>query len=359
MMKIKIITQVAFMMLMASMSSCDSPGKYYSVSDFGKVKKIDAHFHYLTPDERYMRYAISQNFKLLTPIWDGEVSIKDQLLVSTKIRRTFPDDYAFFTTFPVDSFYTAGFADNTIALIAEAIRSGATGVKIWKNIGMVLKDSAGRFVMIDDPVFDPVFGYLETNHIPVIGHLGEPKDCWLSFEKMTDPGDVSYYKNNPQYYMFMHPEVPSYEQQIRARDNLLRKHPGLDFTGAHLASLEWNVDEIAKRLDSFPNLKVDLAARMYHLQYQSKLDREHVRDFMIKYQDRIVYGTDNEVHDSDNADSSKTLENLGKGWLSQWIYLATDSVMGIKGLKLPKKVIDKIYYKNSIRYFHLDRRETK
>jgi predicted TIM-barrel fold metal-dependent hydrolase len=171
---------------------------------------------------------------------------------------------------------------------------------------------------------------------------------------MTDPSDVLYYKNNPEYHMFMHPGVPSYEQQIRARDNLLRKHPGLDFTGAHLASLEWNVDEIAKRLDSFPNLKVDLAARMYHLQYQSNLDREHVRSFMIKYQDRIIYGTDDEVHDIDNTDTSKILDNLGKGWLSQWIYLATDSVMGVKGLKLPKVVIDKIYYKNAIRNFHLD-----
>jgi predicted TIM-barrel fold metal-dependent hydrolase len=350
-MKINIVTRAALMMLIAGIVSCGSQDKYYSVSDFGKVKKIDAHFHYLTADERYMRFAISLNFKLLTPIWDGEVPIKDQLMVSTQIRRSFPDDYAFFTTFPADSFYTAGFADRTIARIEESIRSGATGVKIWKNIGMVLKDQSGRFVMVDNPVFEPVFRFLETNHIPVIGHLGEPKDCWLPFEKMTDPSDVSYYKNNPQYHMFMHPEVPSYEQQIRARDNLLRKHPGLDFTGAHLASLEWNVDEIAKRLDSFPNLRVDLAARMYHIQYQSKLDRKHVRDFMIKYQDRIIYGTDNEVHDIDNEDSSKILDNLGKGWLSQWIYLATDSVMGVKGLKLPKEVIDKIYYKNSIRYF--------
>lgn len=353
-MKIYIIIQITFIALMASISCCDSPGKYYSVSDFGKVKKIDAHFHYLTPDERYMKFAISQNFKLLTPIWDGEVPIKDQLRVSTKIKRSFPDDYAFFTAFQADSFYTAGFADKSIAEIKEAISTGATGVKIWKNIGMVLKDPAGRFVMVDDPVFEPLFRFLETNHIPVIGHLGEPKDCWLPFDKMTDPSDVLYYKNNPEYHMFMHPEVPSYEQQIRARDNLLRKHPGLDFTGAHLASLEWNVDEIAKRLDSFPNLKVDLAARMYHLQHQSNLDRDHVRGFMIKYQDRIIYGTDDEVHDTDNADSSKILDNLVKGWLSQWIYLATDSVLGVKGLKLPKEVIDKIYYKNAIHNFHLD-----
>lgn len=353
-MKIRFIAIVAFLILPATMFSCGSPEKYYSVSDFGKIQKIDAHFHYLTPDDRYMKFAISQNFKLLTPIWDGEVSIRDQLRVSAKIKRLFPEDYAFFATFPADSFYISGFADKTIALIKKAIRSGATGVKIWKNIGMVIRDLEGKFVMVDDTVFEPVFRFLEKNHIPVIGHLGEPKDCWMPFEKMTDPSDVAYYKNNPQYHMYMHPDVPSYEKQIQARDNLLRKHPGLDFTGAHLASLEWSVDEIARRLDSFPSLKVDLAARMYHLRYQSNIDYEHVRNFMIKYQDRIIYGTDNEVHDTEGADLPVILENLRRGWLAQWIYLATDSVIGVKGLKLPKEVIDKIYYKNAIQYFHLN-----
>jgi len=69
--------------------------------------------------------------------------------------------------------------------------------------------------------------------------------------------------------VYLYPEAPSYEDQINARDNLLKMHPKLDFTGTHLASLEWCVDEVVKRLDEFPNLKVDLSARMAHLQLQS------------------------------------------------------------------------------------------
>ena len=72
---------------------------------------------------------------------------------------------------------------------------------------------------------------------------------------------------------------------------------------------------------------------------------------MIKYQDRILYGTDFEVHDEPGLDSEKVRANLYKGWLDQWIFLATDSTLAVKGLKLPREVIDKIYFKNAEKYF--------
>ena len=105
--------------------------------------------------------------------------------------------------------------------------------------------------------------------------------------------------------MFLHPEYPSYEDQINARDHLLELHPDLKFIGCHLGSLEWNVDELAKRLDKFPDLAVDMSARICHLQYQSAKDREKVRDFCIKYQDRLLYGTDLSDNDGNDGRSFK------------------------------------------------------
>ena len=343
-----LITLLTLLHIM-NLISCNSDESYYSADDFGKVPKIDAHFHYLSFDNTYMKYAISQNFRLITPIWEGEeVPIDVQFRLSDSIQSMFPEHYAFFASFPTDSINSEGFAEKTIEHIRSSLESGAAGVKIWKNIGMVLKYPDGRFIMVDDPVFDPVFKFLEDNNIPVIAHLGEPKDCWLPFDEMTDPGDVSYYRNNPQYHMYYHTEVPSYEKQIEARDNLLMKHPKLDFTGAHLGSLEWSVDELAKRFENFPKMKVDLAARMYHLQYQSGRDYDHVRNFIIKYQDRIVYGTDSEVNDLPGAEAAAITERLGRGWKANWMYLATDSVINnTRGLKLPSTVIDKIYFNNS------------
>ena len=333
---------------------------YYTISDFEKVPKIDAHFHYNTSDIRYLEYAGSLNFRLISPNVNASVPIDEQFEIARIIKQRFPDKFTFFGTFSVDSFGEAGFAESTIARIDKCMQSGASGIKIWKNIGMVLKDRDGHFVMIDDSAFKPVFKYLQEKNIPVLAHLGEPRNCWLPVDEMTLGNDFRYYKEHPQYHMYLHPESPSYEDQINARDHLLQQNPNLNFTGAHLASLEWNVDELAKRFDRFPNMNADMAERIGHLQYQSMADRERVRNFLIRYQDRIMYATDKTIN-SDETNYSEITSGLHETWIADWVYLATDSSIivndldkkEVKGLKLPKEVLDKIYYKNAERIYNI------
>ena len=197
---------------------------------------------------------------------------------------------------------TTNWADKTIAQLKTSFEYGALGIKLWKNIGMVHKDSTGHFIMIDNPKFDPVVQFIIDQNKTVMGHLGEPKNCWLPIEEMTVNNDRSYFKEHPQYHMFLHPEYPSYDDQINARDNFLSKYPDMRFVGAHLGSLEWDVDELAKRLNKFPNMAVDMAARIPHLQHHTTLDREKVRNFFIQYQDRLTYGSDSGISDSTNLE---------------------------------------------------------
>ncbi|MBN1559567.1 amidohydrolase family protein, partial [candidate division KSB1 bacterium] len=150
------------------------------------------------------------------------------------------------------------------------------------------------------------------------------------------------------YHMYLHPDYPSYEAQIAARDSLLAKHPDLVFVGAHLGSLEYDVDELAKRLDRFPNMAVDMAARICHFQVQ---DREQVRTFIIKYQDRLLYATDIGVGDSPN------LDHIRNTWRADWQYLSSAETMtaaqvrhAFAGLKLPRSVLQKIYHDNAKRW---------
>ena len=206
----------------------------------------------------------------------------------------------------------------------DNISGGAVSVKLWKNIGMTVRDKNGKFIMVDDPLLKPVIDFIISRNLPVTGHLGEPRNCWLPLSEMTVSSDSSYFAENPQYHMFLHPEYPSYEDQINARDHLLEMHPDLKFIGCHLGSLEWNVDELAKRLDKFPNMAVDMAARICHLQYQSARDREKVRDFCIKYQDRLLYGTDL----SDNDGNTEGLKSwIHETWIDDWKYFTTDEKM--------------------------------
>ncbi len=331
---------------------------FYSVSDFGKVPKTDVHFHYNTTDVRFVNFADSLNFRLLSPNVDAGKSIDNQLKKASLVRKLRPKQFAFFGTFSVQNFGANDFADKTIARIDECMKAGASGIKIWKNIGMAIKDGKGHFVMVDNPAFDPIFKYIEDKNIPLMAHLGEPKDCWLPEEQMDLNNNRRYFHEHPEYHMYLHPEAPSYQDQINAMINLLNKHPKLDYLAAHLASLEWNIDELAQLFDRFPNVKADFSARIGHLQFQSLANREKVREFMIKYQNRLLYGTDLSVNEA-STNYRETTSEMRRTWTDQWIFLATDSTIlisdlgekKVQGLKLPREVIDKIYFKNAERFF--------
>jgi predicted TIM-barrel fold metal-dependent hydrolase len=131
---------------------------------------------------------------------------------------------------------------------------------------------------------------------------------------------------------------------------MVAKHPNLRIVSVHLASLEWNVDEIAKRLDKFPHLSVDMAARIEHLQNAASTNWQKIHDFFIKYQDRIVYGTD--IVESSDSDTSMN-SDIHDRWIRDWKFLVTDENLSnssnktYKGLKLPRDVVDKIYARNA------------
>ena len=124
---------------------------------------------------------------------------------------------------------------------------------------------------------------------------------------MTTDNDREYFRNHPQYHMYLHPEMPGYEDQIGARDRFVAAHPQLRFVGAHLGSLEYDVDRIAAFLDRFPNASVDMAARMSQVQYQSVRDLEKVRNFFVSYQDRLLYGTDLTFNPGDDAAANSSV----------------------------------------------------
>jgi hypothetical protein len=156
--------------------------------------------------------------------------------------------------------------------------------------------------------------------------------------------------------MYFHPEYPTYEEQMEARDRMLEKNPDLTFIGCHLASLEWDVDVLADFLDRFPKASVDMAARMGDLFYQTRDDYEKVRNFFLKYQDRLLYGTDI----IDRGDDKRSFQNrMHEKWLRDWEYLVTDNEMKsdlidgeFRGLKLPKEVVDKIYAGNTKKWYN-------
>lgn len=346
--------------MILSASGCGD--NYYSEGDFSSVLKIDSHIHINSNKGYFEEQAIKDNFILITLGVDhgDSANIQRQQENATFSAGKYPGKVFYGPTFLFDTagWGTDSWSKKVITQLDKDIAGGAITVKIWKNIGMTVRDRSGKFIMADDPGLDQVFEFIKSNGLPVTGHLGEPRNCWLPLEEMTVSSDSSYFARNPQYHMFLHPEYPSYEDQIQARDNLLVKHPDLIFIGCHLGSLEWNVDSLAKRLDRFPNMAVDMSARICHLQYQSAQDRKRVREFCIKYQDRLLYGTD--AGDSGNSDPERFKKNMHETWFDDWKYFTTEDEMTsdkfrgkFTGLKLPEEVVDKIYSGNAIKWYKL------
>jgi predicted TIM-barrel fold metal-dependent hydrolase len=163
---------------------------------------------------------------------------------------------------------------------------------------------------------------------------------------------LEYFREHPQYYMYRHPEMPTHDAILAARDRMLRAHPQLRFDGVHLASLEWDVDRVADFLDRFPNARVDLAARLVHLEYQAASDPDKVRRFLIRYQDRILYGSDTGYGPAESSPAE--IAALHADWLKDWGFLVTSESMhsadfdaAFRGLRLPGTVVDKIYHGNA------------
>jgi hypothetical protein len=116
------------------------------------------------------------------------------------------------------------------------------------------------------------------------------------------------------------------------------------------------VDRLAAFLDRYPNTVVDMAARMGQVEYQSNREPDKVRRFFIRYQDRLLYGTD--TSQDAGADPQELRRDAHANWVRDWQYLATDLTFSVPelnapvhGLRLPKSVILKIYAANAERWF--------
>lgn len=321
---------------------------------YGKMEKIDAHVHIRTTDGGLMEFADSLGFKLLSinTRSNSQAYIDAQKEYVVEMNSRYPDQISWLATFSMENFEDAGWAEEVIRKLQEDLDQGAVGFKIWKDIGMTFRDSLGNFVLLDDPLFEPVLKFMAQSKKPLLTHIGEPLNCWLPIDSMTVNGDKNYFSSHPEYHMYLHPDYPSHERLMESRDHILAAYPDLNMIGAHLGSLEWDVDVLAERLDRYPNFAVDMAARVCHFQVQ---DREKVRDFIIKYQDRLLYATDAGVTDENVMERRGWLEDE---WRSDWLYFATGNLLSSRnvegefmGLDLDAEILEKIYHSNAIRWY--------
>ena len=198
---------------------------YYTLADFKSITKVDTHIHLNSDNPILADLAREDNFLLLTINVDSGTPIDEQERFAIGQIAHAPDQVKYLSTFSMKYWGTQAWTDTTLARLKSSFEKGALGIKVWKNIGIVERDSSGRFIMIDDTAFDPVVKLLIAEDKTMLGHLGEPKNCWLPLDQMTVNNDRNYFRDHPEYHMYLHPEYPSYDEVIASRDRFLEKHP--------------------------------------------------------------------------------------------------------------------------------------
>jgi predicted TIM-barrel fold metal-dependent hydrolase len=342
---------LAVVLLCASQSSHSPAG---DLAQFSALAPIDAHAHLYNDDPAFRDLFERLNLRILNILLidDRDPYFKElerQRRDARKVVQAARGHVALCTTFSPYEFEQPGFAQRTIRQLDSDFEGGAIAVKIYKVMGMEMKSKAGKYVLPDDPAFEPIYKNIAAHDRTVVAHIAEPDSCWQPPNPASP--DYEYYKQNPQEYAYEHPEWPSKATILAARDHMLAENPKLRVVGAHLGSMEADVDEMALRFDRYPNFAVDTAARVPYFMLQP---REKVRTFLVKYQDRILYATDLVVMPNDNAE--KAAAEWNSTYERDWKFFATDLSVVYKGhtyqgLDLPAPVLRKIFHDNAAHWF--------
>ncbi len=235
------------------------------------------------------------------------------------------------------------FVAETLALLRRHVALGARGLKVLKELGLHYRDGEGDLVTVDDPRLAPIWEEPGRLGIPVLIHQSDPA---AFFDPITPENE--HYETLSKYpsWSFADPKFPRKAELMQRRDNLIRRHRNTTFILAHVANYPEDLGYVGRLLDENPNAYIDFSARLDELGRQPYAARE----FMIRYQDRIIFGTDMPVSPEMYRCYFRFLETF-----DEFFYAPDyDGTFGrhrwpIYGLGLPAEVLRKIYYENALK----------
>jgi hypothetical protein len=311
-------------------------------------ERIDTHIHIhreapaLTTSLRESRWS-GLDIVVCPTVRDEPFDLESKLDSTLKGVRSSGGRLSWASTFDARGFQAPDFAERTIARLRKSFDDHAIGVKIWKNIGMAIRAKSGAYLLPDDPALLPIFETIQKAGRTLIAHLAEPDGAWLPLDEHNP--ELPYYSKNPQWHM-LGKGAPSKDTILAARDRVLARYPKLRVVGCHLGSDEDDLSRLARRLDAFPNFAVDTAART---RYFARGDRDKAREFLTRYQDRILYATDFGLRDATPEAGARTL--LAQH-TQDWRFFAGGDMMEYegrptRGLALPDAVLRKIFRENA------------
>ena len=221
-------------------------------------------------------------------------------------------------------------------------RRGAQGLKIWKGLGLNVRDHRNMLVSPDDPRLDPIWATAGELGWPVIVHVADP----VAFFDPLDQNNERYEElsQHPDWY-FPSPPYPSFLSVVNAMANVVARHAQTTFIGAHVGWYSENLAWVGQLLDRCPNFNVDIGARI------SELGRQpySARRFLIRYADRVVFGTDQGASTAWYSTYYRFLETDDEYFPYGVSHIPAQGRWHICGVFLPDDVLEKIYFTNAAR----------
>jgi len=313
---------------------------------------IDAHAHigrWLTPDGDWAQPHVDRLLELMDSCQvRGVVNLDgrwgDELEANLdRYDRAHPGRFATFCQLDWSELAEPGFAERLVASVQRSIAAGARGVKVWKDLGLYHRDGRGELVLADDPRLAPVWAAIGELGVPVAIHSADPR---AFFEPLDEHNErLEQLLANPQW-SFADPRFPRFERLLESLETVVASNPGTDFVAVHCAGNPEDLGWVDRMLTAYPNLHVDISARVAELGRQPRAARK----LIVRHPDRVLFGTDA------FPISERTYELYERFLQTDDEYFGHDPhgspLMGrwaISGLDLPEDVLRQVYAGNALR----------
>lgn len=252
-----------------------------------------------------------------------------------------PGRFATFALVNFDGIDDDDWSQREAQRLEESFKQGGRGLKIDKRLGLIWRYKSGKLMPVDDPKLDPVWAMCAKHHRPVVIHVSDPAAFFTPLDRFNERW---HELNEHPNWLFFGEKFPPQQEILDQLHRVIARHPETTFVNTHFGNNAEDLGAVGEQLDKYPNMLVDFDARI------SELGRKpySARKFFIKYQDRILFGTDTTPRREAFRIYYRFLETDDE----YFDCAASHHLQGfwmIYGIFLPDDVLEKIYFRNAER----------
>lgn len=256
------------------------------------------------------------------------------------IKENFPERFGVFVNVDLSKIGRKNFREDTEKNLENAAKLGAIGLKIYKNLGLNLKDGKGNRVKVDDDRLQFIWEKCAQLGFPVLIHSGEPIAFFDDIDKFNERW--LHARQRPSSFR-PSDKYPSFNEVMSEQYNMFKKNPNTIFINAHLGWYGNNLEKLDSQLNDLPNVYTEFGAVI------NELGRQPVsaRKFFVKHQDKILFGKDN-YNKEEYFLYFQVLETN-----DEYIeyFRKRHGLWRLYGLNLPDSILKKVYHENALKIF--------